>query len=406
MSAPVRILAARELAEIAFHQLGRLVLAFAIPMALAVAAAVVAGQHYQASASLLARMGQEYLYRGPIGDATPMAFEREQTLKSEITILTSRDLVEKTIQSIGVDHLYPGQPALLAVERFLSALDVQLLNKSNVIQVSFRHADPVVAAEAVNKLVDYYIDRRRDIYFDPRVDTLDGEVKRYRQRLSELEHQTEHFKRGNGIVSFVEQRDLLLRQRADLDARVKAAANTLAEIQRKLTEQRRNIDLAERVGRLAVLDAVEGDVLKLQADESAAMVAHTVQSQQLAELDGHLAALAQSEREMDRLRREVTIAADNYQTYARKLEEARILEIMDRRQMANMRLIQAATPPTRPVSFRPLILAAGVVVGLMSALAVLLLSEWRRDTVLTPEEVERVAGFPVMAEFPADAARK
>lgn len=401
MTARPRTYGLREVLEIVLHNRRLIALAFVVPLLLAAGAAVLAGKYYQASATLLARMGQEYLYRGPIGDGTPMGFEREQTLKSEITILTSRDLLENTLAAIGREKLYPGKSEAVAFERFVAGLEAQLLNKSNVIQVTFRHADPVMAAAAVNKLVELYLDRRRDIYFEPRADALDSEVRRYHQRLIEAERQAERFKRGNGIISFAEQRDLLLRQRAELDARVKAAANALAESQRKLAEQRRNVDLAERVGRLAVLDAVEGDVLKLQAEASAAAVAHEVQTRQLAELDASLGALAQAEREMERFQREVSIAADNYKTYARRLEEARILEIMDRHQQANVRMIQAATPPARALSFRGLILVLGGLLGVASAMAAVFVSEMYRDTFLTPEAVERMLGLPVIAEFPA-----
>lgn len=405
MNAPAQTFTLRELVETCLHDRRRIALGFAIPMALAVLMAVLAGSYYQASATLLARMGPEYLYRGPVGDNAPVGFEREQSLKSEITILTSRDLVEKVVQSLGAARLYPGQSEAGATERFMVGLDAQLLKESNVIQVSFRHGDSKLAAEAVNRLVDLYLERRRDIYFDPRVDALDGQVKRIHQDLGKLDVQTEAFKKGKGIVAFDEQRALLLHQRAELDAKVKAATNTLAETRSKLAEQRANIDAAERLGRLAVLDAVEGDVLKLQADERSAMVAQAVQSGQLAEVDARITGLAQAEREMERLRREQAMTADTYQTYTRKLEEARILEIMDRRQQASVRLIQAARPPLRAISYRSAILVVGGALALVSAMVVGFIAEWRRDTFLTPEAVERALGIPVIGEFPAKQVR-
>ena len=395
----------REIVELFFHDWRPIALAFALPLAAAIALAFSLGCPYQASATLLARMGQEYLYRGPTGDGAPIGFEREQSLKSEIAILTSRDLAEKTVQALGPARLYPGLGVGEAVDALLAGLDAQLLKESNVIQVSFRHADPALAADVVNRLVALYLDRRRDLYADSRSDALEGEVKRYKQRLAELERKAELFKRTNAIVSLSEERALLLRQRVELDAKVKSAANTLAEASRRLVQARANVGAAERVGRLSVLDAAESDVLKLQAEESSAIAAHAVQSEQLEQLDVRITALARAEREMDQINRELALAADTYQTYARKLEEARIADLMEHQAQANMRLVQAARPPSRPVSYRSAILAVGAAVSLLSALLTAFLLDWRRATLLTPEAVERGLGIPVLAECPETGAR-
>ena len=47
-------------------------------------------------------------------------------------------------------------PAKQAVERFDAALDVEASKDANVITVSFRNRDPVVAAETVNTLIVLY----------------------------------------------------------------------------------------------------------------------------------------------------------------------------------------------------------------------------------------------------------
>jgi len=43
-----------------------------------------------------------------------------------------------------------------AIERFQKVLKVEGMQKSSVLKVSFRHKDPLIAADAVNRLIDFY----------------------------------------------------------------------------------------------------------------------------------------------------------------------------------------------------------------------------------------------------------
>ncbi len=61
---------------------------------------------FEAKASLLIKLGREYVYRPEIGEERPqMALNREDMVNSELEILTSRDLAEKVIETIGIYKL-------------------------------------------------------------------------------------------------------------------------------------------------------------------------------------------------------------------------------------------------------------------------------------------------------------
>jgi uncharacterized protein involved in exopolysaccharide biosynthesis len=135
---------------------------------------------YEAKSSVLVKFGREYLYRPEVGDKGPMiSFGQEQNqepiLNSEIEILTNQDLMDKVITTIGVAKLYPEfvepswvltarmffapegvTPKDLAIVKFGKKLSVEGVKKSNVINVSFQHKNPHLAAQVVNLLLDSF----------------------------------------------------------------------------------------------------------------------------------------------------------------------------------------------------------------------------------------------------------
>ena len=68
---------------------------------------------YEAKSSLLVKFGREYIYRPEVGergssDMGPLIPpNQEEVINSEIQILTSRDLIEKVIQTLKVENIYP-----------------------------------------------------------------------------------------------------------------------------------------------------------------------------------------------------------------------------------------------------------------------------------------------------------
>ena len=63
---------------------------------------------YEAQASLMVKMGREHVYRSEVGtNAPPVSFDQERIVESEIQILTSRDLVRRVIEVVGLEKIYP-----------------------------------------------------------------------------------------------------------------------------------------------------------------------------------------------------------------------------------------------------------------------------------------------------------
>ncbi|MBI5583055.1 MAG: GumC family protein [Deltaproteobacteria bacterium] len=203
---------------------------------------------YESHSSLLVKFGREFIYRAEVGDKAPIiAFNQEEAINSEINILTSRDLVERVIKTIGLKNIYPDlvekPPARMtameaAVIAFQKKLTAEGIKKSSVIEVSFQHQDPKVAARAVNLLVDFFKEKHLEVHSGTQSTFLESQTNRYDQELKNSENRLEAFKQKNRVFSLEEQRTLLLRQRTELDTTLKGTKNRIDEVDKKLASLR------------------------------------------------------------------------------------------------------------------------------------------------------------------------
>jgi uncharacterized protein involved in exopolysaccharide biosynthesis len=243
---------------------------------------------YEAKSSLLLKFGREYIYRSEVGergsDTRPLIpLNQEEVINSEIQILASRDLIEKVITSIKVENIYPDlakdppkrvTPLEAAILIFEKKLSVEGIKKSNVIQISFQHKDPHIAAKAVNLLVEFLKEKHLQVYSDPKSSFLEQQLLAYEQRLKESQNKLENFKQKYQVFSLEEQRTLLLKQRTDLDTAFKGAQNQVRELQNKLSSLKnqmrtvsKDVPLYTETERYKIIDDAKVQLLTLQLKE-------------------------------------------------------------------------------------------------------------------------------------------
>jgi uncharacterized protein involved in exopolysaccharide biosynthesis len=213
---------------------------------------------YEAQSSILVKFGRENLYRPEAGNNGPIISMNqpspEETLNSEIEILTNEDLADKVITAIGVGKLYPGlveppswlstvrmffapkgvTPKDLAIIKFGKKLTVEGVKKSNVIDVSFQHKDPRLAAQVVNLLLDYYKEKHLQVYSDTKSSFLEQQLAEYSQKLTTSEDALQTFKQTQSVYSLDQQRNLMLGQRMEMDTAYKGTQTNIQELQEKL----------------------------------------------------------------------------------------------------------------------------------------------------------------------------
>jgi len=199
---------------------------------------------YTAKTSLMIRVGREFIYRPEVGTPqTNRTLSINEMVNSEIEILSSRDLANQVVAEIGVEKLYPklledAPDMQVAFERAVhlfqrSVLPLGVL-ESSIIKVSFEHEEPHLAAEAVNLLVDRFMDKHVEVFSDPRSNFLGTRLEEYQQQLAQAEAALHAFKQENAVYDLVTQKDLLLNHTRELDRELDSQVFRIAELKSEL----------------------------------------------------------------------------------------------------------------------------------------------------------------------------
>ena len=230
---------------------------------------------YEADSKILIKFGRENIYIPATTDvSTPIvSLSREGSINSEIEILKSRGLIERTVRTLGVENIYPGllkkgniektmetlgikaiysklfkksesghknetltlfDKAVLMVQK---KLDIEGVKKSDVIHVKFQHHDPHIAASVVNTMVNFYLDRHLDVHKNPgEYGFFKKQVTLAEKKLKSSENALEKFKDRHRISSLDQQKTLILRQASDLQAVLEKTQRQIHETQNKISE--------------------------------------------------------------------------------------------------------------------------------------------------------------------------
>lgn len=213
---------------------------------------------YPAQASLLVRLGQEYVYEPRAGDAARGAApESDQVLQAEVEILSSAQLKEQVIDKLTLARLYPklakDYDALAPGERRMRisqavaemerGLKIASAPGTPIVRLTYEDTDPQRAALVLNTLLDQYLIYRRTVLLSA-VTPLEDQRKAFEARLAQADIAFENFLGSNNIGDF------------------EAEKTSLGQLAASLQQQKFNTDaqLSDRQGRLSALDAQAGGV--------------------------------------------------------------------------------------------------------------------------------------------------
>lgn len=172
---------------------------------------------YEASASLLVKLGSEYVYLPSVGDAARGATTNsEEVVQSEAEILQSAELHKRVIKKIGYQRLFPKDEKYsnpktaseivkaegAALKLLSKKLFVGTAPKNNVIRLGFTHETPETAAAVVNILIEEYLKYRADVFFDQRGPVLLEQKSAFDIRLGEANRSYQEFLQKNNVVDF------------------------------------------------------------------------------------------------------------------------------------------------------------------------------------------------------------
>ena len=423
---------------------------------------------YEAKSLILVKPGWE-------SQDIDLTLDRRQTnvnvselLATEVRILESRELAEKIINSMTPEGIFPNLAhsdgtGLTAAGAALYQFQQSLMVKGsggNILEASFKGPNPVIAARAINELVNYYIDKRGDTYRNPKAFLfLERKTDEYKQKLSEAETRLQSFQDQSKIISFGEQRSFLLNRQRQLVADRYDNENKMAQVQEKIGElekqlpniQKTSIVAAENLSALdnrlfglemqekellskykednrfitnireqiqMVKDHLKGprgqkqapvdpayqdmqkQIMQSKAEYSGLKIKDKGLDEQIQSVGVEIAAFEAQESKYKQLERDVADNEEKYKTYLSKLEEARIHDELDTQKMTNVSILEPASVPMIPNNL-PLPLVVYVLISLLFGIAgsigLAFSIEIMSPGMSTPAQAEKRLDLPVLA---------
>ena len=221
--------------------------------ALAVAFALTLKTVYPSHASVLVKLGQEYVYQPRSGDAGRGAVpDNDQLVQSEAEIMGSDAVKMRVVQSLGVARLDPADAKAYAAgnteqRALIVAKIAQGIGRSlkldtspglPIVRLSYQSGDAQLGAQVLNTLLEDYLAYRRTVLMGPS-SALADQRRAFQARLDQEDTAYQNFLSSNQIGDF------------------EADKTALSQLSAQIEQQQLANDAAlrERAGRLGVIDS-------------------------------------------------------------------------------------------------------------------------------------------------------
>lgn len=343
------------------------------------------------------------------------------------------------------------QPPSALIQTFHSRLDVSRLPRSRIIEIRYDSTDPQLAAKTVNTLADLYIDQNDKAKVQSAQKTasfLSSQLDDLRQRLETSEQKLVDYQKAHGILGLDEKENIITSKLNDLNKDLTAAETDRiqketnyrlsragdpeliyqadqtsllpklkaqqAELQSAFAEANTIMGSAHpKVQQLkSQLDMVNGEIDKevhhiaarFQADYLAANKREQMLRDAMATQKSEANKLNEDAIEYNLLKRDAETSRQLYEGLLSKLKEA---DISERLRNDNIRLIDYAQVPVKPIRPKPLLyLAFGVFAGFLCGIGSAVALEKFDQRVNSLAEVEAICGLRPLAAIPLGASRK
>lgn len=182
----------------------------------------------------------------------------------------------------------------------------------------------------------------------------------------------------------------------------------IAEVQAQIRSAPEQQVVAVRRGVNPVRQQLDTELADSVGDLTGLRLARSQAARDLNLVTTRLAELVQIGPEYRELLRQRGTLEDGFAELAKRAQDTGLASTLSKAK-ANVRILQAADPPVKGSSGRMVLLLAGLVVGVTTAVAVIVISSAFSDVMITPRDVEQKLDVPVVLTVSADdkiAARR
>ena len=181
--------------------------------------------------------------------STPPVTEEE--INSEVELLRSADLLREVVLANGLQEREKGTLSALllsgqqsdwyiskAVEHLSKQLDIAVVTKTNVIDVSYKSSDPQVAYGVLKKLADLYMQKHLAVQRPTgSFDFFAQQTDNYKQALADAERRLASFGKDQGTVAPDVQRTFMAQQVVNFVANLHQAQQTIAADEQRIKDE-------------------------------------------------------------------------------------------------------------------------------------------------------------------------
>jgi succinoglycan biosynthesis transport protein ExoP len=428
---------------------------FGLAVTLAVLRVALATPVYEAGVVLEIRPEARRILPGQeqwVGDSGGGWLGEEKYFNTQLEVLKSRDLAERTFRHLGLERHPSFAASKDPVGAFASLVRIRPKVNTRLVTVSIQGRDPKEVRDWVNALAESYVQRNVDeatASFEAILDEIKRGLEEFRaglgradaetlsaavrERLYIPENQQEILKKS--MSTFHEGLNALKVQMGALDAELKTLERVQAEggdllalprfnqdsmvqalIQQKASTQRDldRISQEKRPGHPEYV-AKRAEIEKLDRsirDQIDRVIAKLRNEYQLHRQNADY--LAARIRETERQSYEVRQASSSYEIAKSEAESKRkvydvVAETMQRLTVGaqliamnnNVSILDRAVEPRAPVKPRkPLAIGMGCLLGLMFGVGAVLALDYFDNTVRSPEDVEQYLGLSILGIVP------
>ena len=407
---------------------------------------------YESQSVLLVKLGREFTSRPEVGGDSGRGFSvpPETIMRAEMSLITSRDLISTVIKNVGQEKIFPSLSKAipgsissddLAILFFQESLSVTNIQGSSMIQISFTHPDPYIAADVVNALVDALKVKHLEVFSTDSTPFLKSQEKVFQERLKESETKLASLKQKYGVFSFDEQKTALIAQRSTLDMNLNAAQSQVSELEQKVAmikspkwvpevppEIRAQLIALQQREREVMGKYIDGTVpvqnvrkeieavkesLNKQSEEIRQTEIHKAEGElsmarvradnarrQLGQVEAALQSLEARALELQEAKRDAALQEQNYQTYSKKLEESQVRDDMERQKIVAITVVEkalASSMPKRGRFGKRQLVPMGFFGGIAAGIALAFMLEFMSPGMTTPWSAERRLNLPVLS---------
>jgi tyrosine-protein kinase Etk/Wzc len=253
--------------------------------------------------------------------------------------------------------------------------------QSGVIGAELLGTDPILVSETLNEIGRQYVRQnveRKSAEATKSLDFLDGQLPQLKDELDKAENLYNALRERVGSIDMGEEAKLVLQQSVSAETQIFELRQKRKDLATRFADSHPSILAIDR--QIAALQSQQGTI------------------------SGRIKKLPNSEQDVLRLMRDVTV---NTSLYTGLLNNIQQLKLLKAGKIGNVRVVDVAAVPEIPVRpKKPLVLALAVVVGLFFGVVAAVLRNILFGGINNPNDIERYAGLSVYSTVPLSIAQQ